>query len=123
MKGKIVLFGASGRLGKELVKLYDFITPTRKEIDITEFDKVSSYLKRIRPSTVIHAAASVGAKECEEDKETAYKTNVVGTYNVAKACQKNNIKLVYLSTDTIFDGEKGNYKEDDIPNPINYYSL
>ena len=123
MKGKIVLFGASGKLGKELAKLYDVITPTHKEIDIIEFNKVSGYLKKIKPYVVIHAAALVGAKECEEDKKTAYETNVIGTYCIAKACQENNIKLVYLSTDTIFDGEKGNYKEDDIPNPINYYSL
>lgn len=120
---KIVLFGATGKLGKELIKLYDFIAPPYNKIDITNFDKTNRYLKKINPSIIIHTAALVGAKECEEDKEIAYKTNVIGTYNIAKICQKNNIKLIYISTDSIFDGEKGNYKEEDIPNPINYYSF
>lgn len=119
----IVLFGATGKLGKELVKLYNFIIPSHKEVDIVDFDRVNCYLESIKPSIVVHLAALVGAKECEEDKEKAYKTNVIGTYNIAKACQKNNIKLVYISTDTIFDGKKGDYEEEDIPNPINYYSL
>ena len=120
---KIVLFGASGRLGKELVKIYDFITPTNKEVNVTNYKKLNNYLKKTKPLIVIHAAALVGAKECAENKELAYNVNVIGTYNIAKICQENNIKLIYISTDTIFDGKKGDYKEEDIPNPINYYSL
>ncbi|MFC1730007.1 SDR family oxidoreductase [candidate division KSB1 bacterium] len=123
MGAKIVLFGASGRLGKELVKLGDFIVPSHKEVSIEDHDRVNACLEETKPSIVIHAAALVGAKECEEEKEKAYKINVEGTYNIAKACQKHNIKLVFISTDTIFDGERGNYKEEDTPNPINYYSL
>lgn len=123
MKERIILFGASGRLGRELVNIYDFITPTHKELDISDFDAVDKYLGESGASIVLHAAALVGARGCEEDKGKAYKTNVVGTFNIAKSCQKNDIKLVYISTDTVFDGESGNYKEEDIPNPINYYSL
>ena len=47
----------------------------------------------------------------------------MGTYNISKLCQENDIRLIYISTDSVFDGEKGYYKEEDIPNPINYYSL
>jgi len=120
---KIILFGASGTLGKELTKLQKFISPSHKEVDIINFNQIKDYIKKIKPSIIIHSAALVGAKECEEDKEKAYQTNVLGTYNLAKTCLKNKIKLIYISTDTIFDGKKGNYKEEDIPNPLNYYSL
>lgn len=120
---KIVLFGSSGTLGKELTKLQKFISPSHEEVDITNSNQIKEYIKKIKPSTIIHSAALVGAKECEENKEKAYNTNVLGTYNIAKTCLDNKIKLIYISTDTIFDGKKGNYKEEDIPNPLNYYSL
>jgi dTDP-4-dehydrorhamnose reductase len=84
---------------------------------------VTKHVDAIRPSAVVHAAALVGAKECEENKAKAYVTNVVGTHNVAKVCQIYDIKVIYISTDTVFDGEDGNYTEEDTPNPINYYSL
>ena len=120
---KIVLFGSSGTLGKELVKLQECMSPSHEEVDIINSSQVKDYIEKIKPSIIIHSAALVGAKECEEDKEKAYQTNVLGTYNLAKICLKNKIKLVYISTDSIFDGEKGDYTEEDIPNPINYYSL
>lgn len=71
----------------------------------------------------MHLAAIVGAKECEENKERAYLTNVIGTKNLAKICIEKNLKLIYMSTDSVFDGKKGKYSEGDIPNPINYYSF
>ncbi len=120
---KIILFGASGTLGKELIQLREFISPSHKEIDIINFNQTKEYIEKIKPSIIMHSAALVGAKECEENKEKAYQTNVLGTQNIAKTCLKNKIKLVYISTDSIFDGEKGNYTEEDIPNPLNYYSL
>lgn len=120
---KILLFGGSGKLGAELKKTINCISPSHSEVDITDFKILNNFIKKNRLDIIIHAAALVGAKECEENKELAYKTNVEGTYNITKICQKEKIKLVYISTDTVFDGEKGNYKEEDIPNPINYYSL
>ncbi|MBS3167444.1 NAD(P)-dependent oxidoreductase [Candidatus Woesearchaeota archaeon] len=123
MYKKIALFGGSGKLGRELNKSYEFLAPSEKEVDVTNYDKIYNYLEKTEPEILIHAAALVGAKECEENKEKAYNVNVNGTYNVARACAELKIKLVYISTDTIFDGKKGDYKEEDMPNPINFYSL
>jgi len=120
---EIILFGSSGVLGKELIKLQEFDSPSQKEVDITNFDQTRAYIEKVKPYTIIHSAALVGAKECEEDREVAYAVNVLGTRNIAKVCLDNQIKMIYLSTDSIFDGEKGDYKEEDTPNPINYYSL
>jgi len=121
---KIVLFGSTGNLGKELVKLYEFITPSHDEVDITNFDKIKEYLENINPSIVINSVALVGIRECNENKEKAYKTNIIGTFNLAKICQEKNIKLIQISTDMIFEGnEKGDYKEEDLPNPVSFYSI
>ena len=123
MKKKTVVFGSTGVLGKEVISLRNFLTPSHSEIDISNFEQVKNYFETEKPNAVIHLAALVGARECEENKELAYKTNVLGTKNISKNCQEIGAKLIYMSTDTIFDGEKGNYSEEDVPNPINYYSL
>ncbi len=120
---KAILFGASGKLGREIISLGKFFTPSHRDVEIENYDKLKDYIETINPNLIIHAAALVGAKECEYDKKKAYQTNVIGTYNLAKICHEKKIKLIYISTDSIFDGEKGNYKEEDIPNPINFYSL
>ncbi|MGW8181981.1 MAG: SDR family oxidoreductase [bacterium] len=123
MKDEAVLFGASGQLGRALMRAHKFLAPPRVEVDITDFGKVERYLCNAQPRAVVHAAALVGAKECEDDKARAYAVNVGGTLNIARACQAMHIKLIYISTDTVFDGEKGEYTEEDTPNPVNYYSL
>lgn len=119
---KVVLFGATGKLGKELANLRSFTTPSHEEVDITNLQNVKNYLEKENPEIVIHSAALVGAKECKEDEEKANRINIGGTRNIAEVCKENKIKLIYISTDTIFDGKKGNYTEEDTPNPINHYS-
>ncbi|MFC1657059.1 SDR family oxidoreductase [Candidatus Moduliflexota bacterium] len=123
MNGKTILFGSSGQLGSALMKKYRFVAPPRSDLDITDYGKVKKYIEEVRPTAIVHAAAMVGAKECEEDKAGAYAANVVGTHNIARVCQVRKIKMIYISTDTVFDGQKGDYREEDTPNPINYYSL
>ncbi len=123
MKGKVVLFGSSGQLGRALRKKSVFVAPPRTEVDIVNCGQVERYIETVRPEAVFHAAAMVGAKECEEDRDGAYAVNVLGTQNIARVCQVGKIKMIYISTDTVFDGEKGDYNEEDTPNPINYYSL
>lgn len=123
MNKKIVLFGSTGRLGKEMSSLGDFLTPSRLEVDISNFKEIRNYLDNFSVSEILHSAALVGARECEQNRELAYSTNVIGTKNLAKICSDKGLKLIYISTDTIFNGEKGDYKEEDIPNPLNYYSF
>ena len=121
---KTLVLGSTGVLGKEvLLQRRGFLSPSHSELDITDFNKVNRFLEREKPNQIIHLAALVGARECEENKDKAYLTNVLATKNISQSCLTNNIKLIYMSTDTVFDGRKGNYSEEDIPNPLNYYSF
>ncbi|MEM3399506.1 MAG: dTDP-4-dehydrorhamnose reductase [Candidatus Micrarchaeia archaeon] len=90
-------------------------------LDIREQEKTATLISKLEPEVVVHSAAMIGVDECEKEKEEAYAINVVGTQNVADACRKVDAKLIYVSTDYVFDGRKGNYVEEDEPNPINYY--
>ena len=122
----ILITGASGKLGKSLKTLYpDALTPSHKELDIRSEANVLEYIKSNAPTTIFHSAAMTGIRQCENDKKLAYKTNVIGTENLVKACMKSspNCCLVYISTASVFAGDVGNYAEDDVPDPKNYYSL
>jgi dTDP-4-dehydrorhamnose reductase len=126
MGKKTIIFGSSGILGSEirLQKNSDLLTyPPHSCVDITNFQRTYDFIRRENPDRILHLAAIVGARECEKDKKSAYTTNVLGTKNLSEICLKENIKLIYMSTDSVFDGEKGNYSEEDVPNPINYYSF
>ena len=121
----MLLFGSTGILGKEILSQREdyFLNPPHSLVDIAKINEVDNFIVKNNISQVLHLAALVGARECEEDKEKAYLINVIGTKNIAEICSKNNIKLNYMSTDTVFDGKKGNYSEEDTPNPLNYYSF
>jgi len=132
---KLLITGASGLLGKKIVELAqnDFtITPIHKtrplhsssvKLDVTESLAVLNLLNKLEPDVVIHTASETNVDKCEIEKEHAWKINAEGTRNLAEACQNVNAKLVYASTDYVFDGEKGMYTEEDEPNPVNYYGV
>ena len=132
---KLLITGASGLLGKKIVELAqnDFIiTPIHKtrplhsssvKLDVTESLAVLNLLNKLEPDVVIHTASETNVDKCEIEKEHAWKINAEGTRNLAEACQNVNAKLVYVSTDYVFDGEKGMYTEEDKPNPVNYYGV
>ncbi len=135
MKKKLLVTGASGLLGSKIVKItrgnYKVIplysskplNSNSLKLDITEREQVFSLFKKVKPDIVVHAASETNVDECETEKEHAWKVNVDGTRNIAHACNKAGAKLIYISTDYVFDGEKGNYQEHDKPNPINYYGF
>ena len=124
---KVLITGASGGLGRSLkAQFRDSYCPTHKEMDVTNPDSVNKAISKFRPDLLIHAAALVGIRECEENRENAWKTNVEGTQNIVNALNKlkNNCYLIYLSTACVFAGETEKfYEEDDVPSPKNYYSL
>ena len=132
---KLLVTGASGLLGNKIVALAEsdyLVTPTditeplhpnAVKADITDSDGVSHLFRKLGPDIVIHTASETNVDKCETEKERAWKINVEGTRNIAEACQKTNAKLICISTDYVFDGEKGFYDEEDKPNPINYYGL
>jgi len=135
---RILITGASGMLGKALIfenkadySLYgtylstnlDIKEVTLLRIDICDKNSFSEVISKIVPDIIIHTAALTNVDLCEKEKEAAYKINVVGTENVVESAKKVNAKLIYISTDFVFDGKNGNYTEEDTPNPINYYGI
>ena len=122
-ENKILLTGGTGLLGKELLKLAPYIhAPTHTECDILNYAQILKTLENIKPSIVVHAAAFTDVKLAEKSPAACIETNVVGTINVIKACKKKKTKLVYISTDYVFDGKKGNYNTNDGINPLSKYA-
>lgn len=118
----IILFGGTGKFGQAFLQENpDVISPTHQEIDITKAQQVYEYIRDLNPAYVIHAAAVVGRREAELDRIYTFEVNVDGTHHVAKACLDGSARLVYLSSVAVFDGNKGMYKEGDVPNPAYYY--
>lgn len=110
----------------EVLSLYSQHKPTHGEplkIDITNHKALNETFLNTQPEAVVHAAALSNVDLCEKDKELAWKTNVEATATIAELCTKHNAFLIYISTDYVFNGKKGNYKETDKPNPINHYGL
>ena len=122
---KVLLIGANGQLGTDIVKScpedINLIQSTTEDLDITDKDAVEERIAKESPDVVINTAAFVRVDDCEKEIELAFKVNAFGVVNVAMACNKVNATLVQISTDYVFDGNKSEYTEDDIPNPINLY--
>jgi dTDP-4-dehydrorhamnose reductase len=126
MKDKILITGSTGRLGRELIKQFqNALHPDRSEMDVTQKNSVELYIEKNKPTTIIHLAALTDVKKCEENKELAWKTNVEGTFNLVNAVIRftPDTYFVYMSTPCVFSGEEGNYTEDSLPYPKNFYSL
>jgi dTDP-4-dehydrorhamnose reductase len=91
-------------------------------LDVREYNKLSDLIEKIKPDIVMHLAAETDVDKCELEPDHAFRTNTIGTQNVALACQKRNITMVYISTIGVFYGDKPTpYTEFDDPNPINIY--
>ncbi len=124
-----LITGGNGQLGSELRHLFDekgidYVSTDAKEMDITDETVTMEKVKEIRPSVIFHCAAYTAVDKAEEEgKELDELINVTGTRNVALAAKSVGAKLVYISTDYVFDGEKqvGEYQVDDQVNPQNEY--
>lgn len=124
---KIFLTGGSGTLGTELIKIskahdVEFIAPASKYCDITNPYQIHNHIKDSGCDTIVHSAAITDVKATENDPSRAWEVNVLGTLNVLKSCKDLGKKLVFISTDYVFDGEKGNYTIDDPINPLSKYA-
>jgi dTDP-4-dehydrorhamnose reductase len=120
---KIILFGGSGTLGKELQKLNpDIICPTHDKCDITDWEMVFDLIDRSNPDIVINLAAATDNRQIEKDPDNAIWTNIIGASYVSLRCFHKNIRLVYVSTDYIYEGSRGNYLESDPVKPFNLYA-
>ncbi|MBC6975851.1 dTDP-4-dehydrorhamnose reductase [Bacillus sp. Xin] len=127
MKKVIAITGAKGQLGRQFAEdLHDLgyrvCALSREDMDITDFSKVDLILRKINPNTIIHCAAYTKVDLAEAERDKAFLVNALGTRNVAVVAEKMAAKLVYISTDYVFDGKKDTgYDEFDTPNPINVY--
>ncbi|MBI2658454.1 NAD(P)-dependent oxidoreductase [Candidatus Woesearchaeota archaeon] len=124
---KVMITGGNGALGKSLKKAFpDAYFPTHREMDVADADGVNKAVLGYKPDALIHAAAFVDIRGCENDKKKAWDTNVEGTQNIMDALSRanKNCYLIYISTACVFAGEHEKYyTEDDIPSPKNYYSF
>ena len=124
---EVFLTGGSGTLGTELIKQshkfdISFVAPSSRDCDITDEHAVYNNLAKFKGDVVLHAAAVTDVRGTETAPIAAVDINVLGTVNIIKVCQKLNKKLVFISTDYVFDGEKGNYNTEDPINPISKYA-
>ncbi len=123
----ILIIGANGMLGKDLVQVlrgssFEFLGLGKSDLDITDLKAIENKLLKVNPSVVILSAAYTLVDNCEDQKELANSINGDGAKNVALVCKKIGARLLYVSTDYVFDGSKdSSYVEEDLTNPINVY--
>jgi len=136
-KKKILITGASGFLGYHLLRssyakgfdvfgLYNsgtisFEYSTNLQVDLRNYIDMGNIIDDIEPDIVIHAAALTDANLCQNNKELSFELNVEVTRNLAGICCDYQMPFVFTSTDLVFDGTKGNYNEEDTPNPLMVY--
>jgi len=136
-KKRILLFGANGQLGRsiyiELSPFFDVIPcinnntegvelfeNTERKINIIDLNNINESIESLNPDIIINSAAFTNVDKCEIEKEIAYRTNVGGVKNLIKVINKK-IQFIHISTDYVFDGEKGDYLENDPTYPKSYY--
>ena len=123
---KIVVTGGSGRFGSILQKKYKsnkLIYPSKEQLNILSSESVEKYLKKTNPKILIHLAGLSRPMRIHDNNiSKSINLNIIGTANVVKICSKLRIKLIYFSTNYVYQGKKGNYKETDPVLPINNYA-
>lgn len=122
----VLVTGAPGQLGSALCSVladdFQVIPATRAEFDITDLAATRVFIREAAPQMVVHSAAYTDVDGCEINKEKAFLVNAIGARNVAIATREIKAKLVFISTDYVFDGRKeGPYLEYDLPNPSSVY--
>lgn len=134
---RIYITGIAGLLGNNIVKklvnkceitgvdILDVKIPniSYENFSLYETERLREHIKNVNPTAVIHTAAAVNVDECEENPEWAYRLNEQATKDIADICDELGIKLVYISSDAVFDGDSERlYKETDEVNPLNVYA-
>lgn len=127
---KCLVTGAHGQLGYDVIRElksrgYDQIFALgHSDMDITNLEEVDKIITSIKPDVVFHCAAYTKVDQAEDEVTTCNQVNGNGSFNIAVACRKIDAKLIYVSTDYVFDGEKeGIYDTNDICNPQSIYGL
>jgi dTDP-4-dehydrorhamnose reductase len=139
---KILVTGANGMLGRRLVRKlveqqYEVVATAKgqskledingekpidfRSLDITDGASMNRLINEVRPDVILHAAAMTQVDECELHKIDCWNTNVTATRFIVDAAKETGSRIIFISTDFVFDGLHGPYKEEDEPNPVNYY--
>jgi len=127
MNGPILVFGAAGQLGHEVIALarardIEVAGCHRARADITDFDSVTATILAVKPRLVLNAAAYTAVDKAETEPEAAYAANAVGAETVARAAALHQVPVIQISTDYVFDGtKKGAYVETDPIAPLGVY--
>jgi dTDP-4-dehydrorhamnose reductase len=123
---KVVIIGSKGQLGSDLLKVFGSkvaIPLAHEDIEVTDYDSCAK-LRGLSPDVVINTAAFHKTDACEDEPSKAFNVNAVGSKNVAQICKETGAVYVYISTDYVFDGTKGEpYTESDPSSPINTYGI
>ncbi len=133
---KLLVIGSTGLVGSKLATLaekYGFeahntqnarksTLPSSVHLDITDHDSTLRVVKDVQPKVIVNTAALHNVDYCETHREEAERVNVEGVKNLAEAARRSHCRLIHLSTDYVFDGSQGHYREDDSPNPLHYYA-
>ncbi|WP_209125690.1 dTDP-4-dehydrorhamnose reductase [Alkalihalobacillus sp. BA299] len=125
---RVLITGANGQLGKDLAlygkQVADVFALGKDQLDITKGSEVSQVIHSVTPDIIIHAAAYTAVDLCEVEQKRAFDINSLGALNIAKKAKEINAKMVYISTDYVFSGDKGApYVEEDTPNPKSVYGM
>ena len=123
---KILVAGADGQVGTEMVRLADdefqVAGLTRGDLDITDRDAIARRLDEYEPDFLVNCAAYTAVDRAEDEPELAYRVNADAVGWLGEACDARGVGVIHFSTDYVFDGTKdGPYTEDDTPNPLNVY--
>lgn len=121
----LLVTGGGGRMGRELMPQlegFKILAPTRAELELTDPDAVQAYLEREKPDCILHLAAYTDVAKAEQEREKCYAENVLAVRHLTRS-SRNATRFVHISTDYVFDGERGGYFEDESVAPANYYSL
>lgn len=127
MKKKILITGSSGFLGSRLAyryrEKYDLLLPSHSQLDISREEVVRAYLEAHRPEAVIHCAALSNTWYCEQHPAESHRVNVQGTVRLAKACKLTGARLLFMSSDQVYNGSPlpGALKEEEALQPVNVY--
>jgi dTDP-4-dehydrorhamnose reductase len=124
---KVIVSGASGLLGEDIVNVFEEkheVIPLmgRKSIDITNTRLLVDFIEKEKPDLIIHSAGWRNVDDVEKNKDKAFLINTLGTKNMVLGAKKIGCPIVYISSDSVYNGEKGEpYNEFDFPCPVNTY--
>jgi dTDP-4-dehydrorhamnose reductase len=122
MQSRVLVTGGNGKLAQEIVKLdTNILAPPRSDMDVSLFEQIEAFCKGKNIGVIIHAGAVTN--KFNEDRDQDYiRSNIIGTGNVTLWCMRNNVRLVYVSSDYVYPSEIGEHSENAALFPVNKYA-